>query len=83
MKITNRPGAFGIDVKRFHFPASITATCPECGEEVTKDYENEYLSYPAANVEDEITMYHYNEDNGDEHEWPVKVILKITLELAP
>lgn len=86
LEIYNDTVPFDTDVKRFRLPAYVIAICPECGVEVERYCgDDHYLSYPWANEPFELTMFHDNGDDEGEyfhHEWPVKVILRITLETA-
>lgn len=67
-----------LDVKRCYLPGFIVvAVCPECGERIERDLGKHYLSYPKTGVQD-ISMYHETDD-GDEHDWTVKVDLQLTL----
>jgi len=74
-KVINEEGSFEIEVKRFYLPVKIEANCPECGEHVVYDLNDNYLSYPDANVPFGHTMY-----CECEHEWEVPVILRVTME---
>ena len=80
MKIKiNKKESFSVDVKRFYLPIEISATCPHCGEEVYRDFDSDYLSYPDFNVPYEITFYHNDlAKSGQEHEWKEEVIFGIT-----
>lgn len=88
-KITRKPGAVAIDVKRLYLPFVVTSTCPECGEVVKHDLTSDrYLSYPSVGAVTKIGFYHTNDDDDPtddeffEHEWSVSVKLDVTLELA-
>lgn len=66
-----------IPAKRLYFPATLTTGCSKCGEAVTRDFRDEYLSYPSTN--EKMTVYVHCA--ACEVEMPVQVILRITLEL--
>lgn len=80
MKIEGNGKAFEIDVKRFYLPLKVTTKCPHCGREVTRNFEDYYLSYPTVNVPMDINFMHETDDGNDEHEWSVRAILRVTLE---
>ncbi len=82
LKIEQADTPFEIDVKRFYLPVTITATCPKCGATVTRDFEEHYLSYPSTNEPIEEMLY-CGGKGGCENEWPVSLILRLTLEEAP
>jgi hypothetical protein len=85
MRVEEHKRSFQIETKRFKMPASIYATCPECGEEVCKDLRSDHLSYPTANAPTTVRMYHYGEtEEGEwyEHEWSVEVMLEVRLRVA-
>lgn len=92
---TNEP--FPIDVKRFYVPFVVIDKCPNCGREVHKPLDNDYLGYPIACVPIEVSMYCGYEPDDDElyqsdleawraqccnAEWDVHVVLDFTLTLA-
>ncbi len=66
MKIKMRKAPFDIDVKRFYLPAEIKARCPECGSEVVKDFDQDYLMYPTANKKFAVTIYCDGGESGHE-----------------
>lgn len=74
-------GVVEIGVKRFHLPFTLVAKCPTCGEEITHDLDNHYLSYPAANTRTKVTFWHYTSD--EDHEWTERIILRLSVEAAP
>lgn len=73
-------GKATIDVKRFYFPCKVTATCPVCGAEVVRDFEDRYESYPTVNTPIEIAFHHYTDGEQDEHEWYEEVVIRLTVE---
>jgi hypothetical protein len=66
--------------KRQHAPYTVVDACPKCGHDnevnLARDH---YLSYPIAGKPEEV----YHVCSRCEHEWQTKVIVRITLELAP
>lgn len=85
MKIEITDGAASLDIKRCYLPIIVTSACPTCGAEISKHLDNDYLMYPKINTPFEMPMYHCIEREGrdEEHEWKVKVILRVTMEAAP
>lgn len=85
IEITDSPAS--LDIKRCYLPIVITTECPQCGLMVSKHLESDYLSFPKVNTPFDMPMYHRIEhDEGmrdEEHEWKVKVILRVTMEAAP
>lgn len=80
MRIVMKRKTFKVDEKRFSFPAIIEAGCPKCSMLVKRDLEEFMLGHPDANKPMKIGMYCDQNDCG--HEWDVKVLLRITLEMA-
>ena len=70
---------FGIDVKRMCWPGSITSTCPNCKHEQVEWGSDRPLGYPTANVPFDFHLCCEECDT----EWPVKVILHVSLEVLP
>lgn len=68
---------FESGVKRFYLRASIESACPECGESVKQDFEDEYLSYPVLNAPFEHVMC-----CSKDHEWRVDLLLECRLKVA-
>lgn len=68
------------DTKRFYFPACVTVQCPTCGREATRDFSQDYLSYPTANTPMDVTFHHTDEEPYLHHEWTERMILRITIE---
>lgn len=85
MKIESTPEPASLDIKRCYLPIVITDTCPTCGAVVTKHVASDYLSYPKVNTPFEISMYHCieTEEKDIEHDWKIKVVLRVTMEPAP
>lgn len=76
MKIINYEEPFDLGVKRFYLPVEIQAECPCCCSEISRDLEDDYLSYPVANVKEPVTFYceDCNEDFTE------NIIVKVTVE---
>lgn len=70
---------FGIEVKRMYWPGTIEATCPNCKHEQVEYGSTRYLSYPTANVPFDMTLCCEECDT----EWPVRVILRVSVEVLP
>lgn len=84
IKMTNEPVC--LDLKRCRLPIEITDTCPRCSSEVTRYLSGDYLSHPRVNAPIAVSMYHYIQAEGrpdEEHEWEVKIVLRVTAEAAP
>lgn len=79
------PSEFECEEKRFYLPGLvIKATCPECGDEMSRDYESDYFSYPKLNGVTEVTLYCGTSlDDGSDcnAELEVKVKLGVTVQL--
>jgi hypothetical protein len=78
MKITHRPDPFEVDVKRFYFPSTLEGTCPNCQAPFKHDFSDYYLSYPVTNTPFNQGCY----CEVCEHEWKVRLSLRIELELV-
>jgi hypothetical protein len=69
--------SYEIGVKRFYVPGVVLKSkCPQCGKEAEKDLGDDYLSYPATNTPIYVSMY------DGEHEWTVRIIVRVTVEPA-
>lgn len=65
--------------KRFYIPGvKVKSTCPNCLLPHTQNMGDNYLSYPSAGVPIKLGFW----CSECEHEWSVKVVLKISLEAA-
>lgn len=65
--------------KRTYLPGiTIKSTCPKCGEPWQRNMKHDYLSYPV--VDAPVNAYGYC--GKCEHEWPVMVVVRMTLEPA-
>ena len=70
--------------KRFYLGVVIRDNCPNCGKVCEKDLScNSYLSYPIIGQPTETYLYCPNCDEADKPcEWPVSVVLRMSIELA-
>lgn len=66
-------GKFDINVKRFYLPVVLEVQCPKCGSNATRDFGDEYLSYPFLNTE----MNEYIICDECEHEFSLLIELKM------
>lgn len=84
MKIEMSDSPYPIDVKRFYFPARFIETCPECGKEVVKDGDGDYLSYPKLNEPFDVNFYCHSIDEATdkdiEHEFTRRVVMRLSFE---
>lgn len=81
IEMTNKPGT--LDIKRCYLPIEITDTCPTCGTTVTKHLSSDYISFPKVNEPTKLSMYHHIEETGEEHDWFVFVVFRVTAEAVP
>lgn len=72
---------FEIDHKRFKIPVKLTGTCPACGEEFERNFQENALVNPVANETEEITIWHETED-GQDCEFEVGLKLNVDLEIV-
>ena len=81
--IFKQPPREGVELgKRTYLPGvMLKSTCPKCGTPWTKDLGSDYLSYPVVGKPHNAYGYCHNE--ACEHEWPVMVIVRLTIEAAP
>lgn len=82
MNITTDEGNTSFDTgdKRFYVPGHyLEGTCPKCGAEYERDFENDYLSYPRANTP--INVDCYCQRDGCGYDWSVTLRLNITLDV--
>lgn len=82
MKIEATGEPVRLDVKRCRLPITITDVCPHCGEVVTKNLGTDYISFPMVNEPIRLSMYHCVEKTGEEHDWFIRVVLRVTAEAA-
>ena len=80
IEMTNQP--VSLDIKRCYLPIEVTDTCPTCGAEVTKCLSSDYVSFPKVNEPTKLSMCHYIEETGEEHDWSVIVVFRVTAEAA-
>lgn len=67
-----------IDVKRFYLNGvTIKHKCTKCGNNITEEFDSNYISYPFANTPFKHTMYCYECGNEDE----ITIKLNVSLEL--
>lgn len=67
-----------LDIKRFYIPGTkIIGNCPECGEYLEKDFDEQYLSYPSISKNNKEYMYCDECDNEAE----IELRLNISLDL--
>jgi hypothetical protein len=65
-----------IDVKRFYMSGvQVEDVCPKCGDTLTYDGEEQYVSNPTAGSEIDLHMYCEDCD----HEWDIKVQLQVKI----
>lgn len=70
------------DYKRCYVPGYVIKdVCPKCGTVAEDDLGTDYLSYPDLNKPMDHGMYCRNEECGGE--WTVKIVLRMSVELAP
>jgi len=68
--------------KRTYVPGVVLKdTCPKCKTPWEMDLADQYLSHPIVGKPHNVGGYCHNEDCG--HEWPVMVIVRLTIEAAP
>jgi len=67
-----------LDKRTYLNPVVYRTECPECGEEVIKDFEQQYLSYPITGVYEPINHYCDNCDN-EFSSGEIKVDLVVTI----
>lgn len=66
---------FEVNVKRLYLPIQVTTQCPECGREVTKYLDSEYVSFPKFCAPETLHFYCFDDDGnetGHEFELPVR-----------
>lgn len=66
--------------KRFYVPGTtLSGKCAQCDTAVEVDFGSHYLSYPITNKPKDVWLYC---DKCESELGPVKVVLRISLELA-
>lgn len=73
-------GAGPTGIKRFYVPGiTVRTACPHCGLPWERNLDDRYLSHPTLGEPFDFRFYcdHCNE------EWSAKMILRVSLELAP
>ena len=69
-----------LDVKRFYLPGTVvSATCWQCGKQVTHDLGRDYLGYPTVNAPQKLGLY----CRACDSEMEVEIILKVSIEVVP
>lgn len=70
-----------VDEKRLYLPGLVVqVTCPQCGRVTQQDYGvSHYLNHPDLNRPFHLSLYCSTCD----HEWDVRVILRVKLEVVP
>ena len=77
METIDIDGEHEIQVKRFYLPVEVEITCPDCQAKLSKDFEQDYLSYPVTNKKESV--YLYCDDCDGEFEFDV--VLKLSLDI--
>lgn len=78
--VTNPAAPFETNKKRFRMPGKLVSACPECGKVCEQDI---HLNYPTANEPIDFTLCHEAPGEPTEHEWTVRIILRISVGPAP
>lgn len=79
MRIEGSVTGLELDVKRLYLPGLVVKDeCPKCQEPWKHDFDSDYLSYPVIGSVQDLGAY----CQKCEHEWSVKVVLRLSLELA-
>lgn len=69
-----------LNIKRCYMPGITVADhCPKCSTPWERDMEDHYISYPRVGVPHDVRGH--CQECG--HQWPVMVILRVTVEPAP
>ena len=80
MKIENNGKPFEVEEKRFYVPGSVMkGKCPKCGAAYKHDFGEDYFAYPSVNEPIEV----HCTCGKCEHEWDERVVLRVTVEMAP
>lgn len=67
-----------IEEKRLYLPGlQLQATCPECRAAYSRDFGDDYLSYPKVGEPEDLTLYCRECD----HEWKIRVQLDVTMKI--
>ncbi len=75
-KLVRNEKTFELDnVKNLNIPYLLKGTCPECGEEVTHDFEDFPLQYP--NVGEPESFHVYCEECEHEHELQLQLDISL------
>ena len=77
-RVTILKDTYASEVKRFYLPGfEETSACPKCGEKSTFDGNSEYIGYPVYNAWKDIDFC----CGGCDHEWVVKIRIRLTVEV--
>jgi len=78
MKVTGKPVPFQGEKRQFIPGYKLTGPCPNCGADYSRDFEDNYLSYPTINEAMEYDCYCHK----CEHEWAVNIEIRLTVRLT-
>lgn len=68
-----------IEEKRLYLPGlQLEATCPVCGAPYSRDFGDDYLSYPKVGEPEDLTLY----CRVCDHEWKIRAQLDVTLKIV-
>ena len=72
--------SFDVESPRVYLPFAITAMCPYCATEVTRDLTGDPLRYPHVGGFMEIFFHHSNgTGKPSSHEWTENVMVGFTM----
>jgi len=60
--------------KRFYFDAQLKMECPNCGEEMERNFNDNYLSYPKVGKKAKMSLYCHGCDKEFAFPYKVKAI---------
>jgi len=78
METISLDGENEIQVKRFYLPIQVEINCPSCQAKLTKDFDDDYLSYPTTNKKEAV--YIYCDDCDGEFEFDVTLRLSLDVD---
>ena len=78
MKNIKIEGSQEIEIKQFYLPVVIKDECPKCGNEVSYDLEDQYLSYPILNKAENIDL----ECEVCETEFQIPITLRMSIDIS-
>jgi len=67
-----------IEVKRFYFDGELSVDCPSCKKKLTRDFSQDYLSYPSFGGGE--MLYFYCDECDCEFELPTTMKAKVEFE---